>query len=97
MSGTRMLSHGIKGMSKGITNEGAVAGDHLLDCAPLNLQMSIGIEPWIDLWWPTKVCGKLNSVHLKIGTEELWMVAVICGPLPRSGRCSSGRIGRVHS
>ena len=36
ISGTRMIDCGIDGLSRGITNEGVMAGNHLLDFVPLN-------------------------------------------------------------
>ena len=35
--GTRMISCGIDGLSRGITNEGIMTRNHLLDYVPLNL------------------------------------------------------------
>ena len=63
ISGTRMQACGIDALSRGITNEGVMAGNHLLDYVPLNLdctQRSKDITPWITSWWPASVCRKLK-------------------------------------
>ena len=74
ISGTRMQACGIDALSRGITNEGVMAGNHLLDYVPLNLdctQRSGDIIPWIKSWWPETVCGRL-----KFCTPEDWFRGV---------------------
>ena len=36
IAGTRMIDCGIDGLSRGVTNDGVMAGNHLLDFVPLN-------------------------------------------------------------
>ena len=70
IAGTQMIACGIDGLSRGITIEGVMTGDQLLEHVPLHLgcmQRNKEIEPWIRSAWPTKECSSLKHC-----TPEDW-------------------------
>jgi hypothetical protein len=62
VSGLRMIAEGGDGVSRGILNEGVMAGENMLQFIPLNLsaaERSPSLVPWIQSW--TK--GKLECLE----------------------------------
>ena len=54
ISGNRMISSGIDGLSRGVTNEGVMKGVLIRDYLPMYLSAadrSPKLIPWIRLWW----------------------------------------------
>ncbi len=53
VAGTRMISQGSDGLSRGDQNAGVMRGENMLDHVPLNLsclQRSQAVRPWIKSW-----------------------------------------------
>ena len=65
ITGTRMIDCGINGLSRGITNEGVMAGNHRLDL--FHKRKFVYTSPWIQPWWSENTCGQL-----KFCTSEDW-------------------------
>jgi hypothetical protein len=53
VSGKRMIAHGTDGLSRGLLNEGVMAGESFYACIPFNLSASSrssSLVPWIGSW-----------------------------------------------
>ena len=67
VSGTRMISQGADGLSRGLIKEGSISGEYIMSFLPLHLsalKCSDKLLEWIKSWWE-----KGNEVPL---TPEYW-------------------------
>ena len=89
-SGTRMISQGTDGVSRGVLNEGSLGGMPLRSFLPVNLnalERSQGLKVWINSWMP-------QGYHIL--TPEEWFVEghdlrfVETGKFPRKMSYAAG-------
>ena len=64
IAGTRMITAGVDGLSRGCVTEGVMMGSGgLLPYVPLHLSVlsrSPDLQTWINWWWPEDSCGNLE-------------------------------------
>jgi hypothetical protein len=68
VAGTRMVAEGADGGSRGVLNQGVMAGQSILDFVPLHLTACLErpdkLEPWIRSWWDDER-GELQTLSPK--------------------------------
>jgi hypothetical protein len=97
VSGTRMISSGVDGLSRGDHNAGVMAGESMLSFVPLSqnaAERSAAVLPWVRSWGSSK--DKSKEVKVLSPTESgatLTRVVKLmfgCRRLQRQGRRSIG-------
>jgi hypothetical protein len=72
VSGLRMIAEGGDGVSRGILNEGVMAGESMLSFIPLNLSavdQSNTLVPWIQTWAQGKMECLLPQDWFQLGHD----------------------------